>query len=57
MVKNHLPINRAESPISTGVMMVFAVDLLYDLVHPYFAASYIPVVAIAGARHPLYQYR
>jgi len=57
MVKNHLPINLEGSPIYAGFMMVFAVDLFYDLVHHYIAASYIPLVAIAGASHHLYQHR
>ena len=57
MVKNHLPINLDGSPIYAGFMMVFAVDLFYDLVHPYIAASYIPLLAIAGTSHHLYQHR
>ena len=57
MVKNHLPINLAGSPIYAGFMMHFAVDLFNDLVHPYIAASSIPIVAIAGASYHLYQYR
>lgn len=56
MVKNHLPINLAGSPIYAGFMMLFAVDLLYDLVHPYIAASHISAVAIAGAGNSLYKH-
>jgi len=56
MVKNHLPINRALSPIYAGFVMVFAVNLFYDLVHPHIAASHIPVVAIISARDHLYKY-
>ena len=35
-------------------MTVFAVDLLYDLVHSYIAASDFPFVAVAGAGDHLY---
>jgi len=54
MVKTHLPINLGGSPIYAGFMMVFAVDLFYDLVHPYIALAPIPLVAVACANNHLY---
>jgi hypothetical protein len=56
MVKTHLPMNMAGSPIYTGFMMVFAVDLLYDLVHPHITVAHIILVAVACTCDHIHQH-
>jgi hypothetical protein len=57
LVFDLLPVKQAGLPNYTGIMIILAVDLHYDLVYTHITAADFPYVDITCTCNPLYQYQ